>query len=166
VKIQFCHFCPPLQTYVWPILGHKWRSSQIFVRAKDFCPKTPKLSEKFCATFANRIFPIKNLFWCDLQKKDSSAFLQTLRIIFWSQTTLGTIFARILRNFARISTNQNIWGALQPPAPLHPTPLPVENPLLALVWKKSFRRPCLGVHTHLPKCWRGRWPEKVWETLH
>jgi len=31
--------------------------------------------------------------------------------------------------------------------------------------KKSFRRSCLGVDAHLSKCWRGTWPEKVWEPL-
>jgi len=31
--------------------------------------------------------------------------------------------------------------------------------------EKSFRRPCLGVHAHLSKCWRGTWPEKVLKTL-
>jgi len=31
--------------------------------------------------------------------------------------------------------------------------------------KKTFWRPCLGVHAHLPKCWKGTWPEKVWEPL-
>jgi len=50
---------------------------------------------------------------------------------------LGAIFARIFRDFARISTNQNIWGVLSPPSPPPPTPLPLENPLLALVWKKT-----------------------------
>jgi len=38
--------------------------------------------------------------------------------------TLGTIFARIVRDFDRISTNQNFGGALSPPAPPPPTPLP------------------------------------------
>jgi len=80
------------------------------------------------------------------------------------ETTLGAIFARIVRDFAQISTNQKI-GVRFPPAPPPTTPLPLENPLLALVWKKSFRRPCLGVHSHLTKCWRGTWTEKVWEPL-
>jgi len=48
---------------------------------------------------------------------------------------LGAIFARIFRDFDRILTNQNIWDALSPPAPPPPTPLSMENPLLALFWR-------------------------------
>ena len=151
------------------------RSRQIFGRTKDFGPKSPKLARKVLCDFCSEIFYHKESFLVWPPKKDSCVFLQTLGTIFWIQTTLGTIFsiqttlgaifARIFRDFSRISTNQNYWGTLSTPAPSPPTPLPLENPVLALAWKKSFQRPSLGVHAHLPKCWRGTWPEKVWEPL-
>jgi len=37
-------------------------------------------------------------------------FLQTLGTIFLNQATLGAIFTRIFRDFARFSANQNFWG--------------------------------------------------------
>ena len=42
---------------------------------------------------------------------------------------------------------------------------PLQNSLLAPSRKKSLRRPCLGVHAHLSKCWRGTRRGKVWEPL-
>ena len=71
-------------------------------------------------------------------------------------------FSGIFTGFQQIKT---FGGTLSPPAPPLPTPLSLENPLLAIAWKKSFWRSCLWVHAHLPKCWRGTWPEKVWEHL-
>jgi len=94
--------------------------------------------------FAKKFSPIMNPFWCDLRKKDSCVFLQTLGTIFWSQTMLGAIFARIFRDFHRISTNQNIWGyAFTPCTTASYTTLPgkstfdpcLEKILLALMFR-------------------------------
>jgi len=64
---------------------HRFRSMGIFGVAKDFCPNFPKLSRKvFCVTFTYKIFPTKMIktFWCDLQKRSSCDFLQTLGAMF------------------------------------------------------------------------------------
>jgi len=62
---------------------------------------------------------MKTLFWCDIQKRKrpSCVFLQLLGAIFGNQTTLGAIFARILRDFApifrdfdRISNKSELLG--------------------------------------------------------
>jgi len=61
---------PPLQKYFWPTPGHKRRSRQIFGCAKDFCPKSSKLSRKVLCDFCQQIFPpyfgvtSKNEFMC------------------------------------------------------------------------------------------------------
>ena len=73
--------------------------------------------------------------------------------------------AEVCQGFCSHFNKSKHLGCAFPPAPPPTTPLPLENPLLALVWKKSFRHPCLRVHAHLPKCWRGTWPEEVWEPL-
>ena len=99
-----------------------------FLGVRRIVARSPPNLPKVLCDFANKFSPIKNPFWVWPRKKDSCVFLHTLGTIFWSQTTLGD-------SFARISINQNIWVALWPPAPPSPTPLPVENPLLALVWK-------------------------------
>jgi len=57
--MQFCQFWPTLQTYFWPIPGHKCRSKKIFGREKDCCLKS---EVPFCVTFANKFSPIKNPF--------------------------------------------------------------------------------------------------------
>jgi len=45
---------------------------------------------------------MKTCFWCDLQIGLNCVFLQTLSAIFGSKTTLGAIFARILKDLAQI----------------------------------------------------------------
>jgi len=77
-----------------------------FLGCEGFCPNFTKLTRKvFCATFACTFSPtkiIKISFWCNLQKKSSCVFMQTLGAIFWSQTTLGANFSRLFRAFVQI----------------------------------------------------------------
>jgi len=64
---------------------YKFRSMGIFGAANDFFPNFPKLSRKvFCATFIYKFSPTKIMktFWCDLQKRSSCDFLQTLGAMF------------------------------------------------------------------------------------
>jgi len=93
--MKFFRSWPTLQKYFWPTSGHKCRSRQIFGRANDFYPKSAKLARMFGVTFAQEYLeflnipafaknfsPIMNPVWCDLRKKDSCVFLQTLGTIF------------------------------------------------------------------------------------
>ena len=149
--MKFCHFWPPLQKYFWPTPGHKCRSRQIFGHAKDFSPKSPKLARKVLCDFCQQIFSHKEPFLVWPPKTGFMCFSANVGHHFLKA---GPIFARIFRNFIWISANQNFRGcAFTPCNPASCTTAP-GNPLLALAWKKSFRRPFLGVHTHLPKCWR------------
>ena len=104
---------PPLTRWIFAIAysKHKCRSREIFEDAKDFCTNFPKLSKRLSCNLYRPFFGV------DPKKWSSLVFLQTLGAIFWSQTTLGAIFAQIFsdfaqifRDFARISTNQNFWG--------------------------------------------------------
>jgi len=163
--MKFCHTSPTLQKYFWPTPGHKC-SRQIFGRANDFYPKIAKLARKFAVTFAQEYLefldipafaknfsPIMNPFWCDLQKMDPCVFLQTLGTIFWSQTTLGAIFARIFRAFNK---SKHLGVRFHPlhhrflhhsPWKIHFWPLPGKNPSGAHVYGYMLiYRNAEGVH--------------------
>jgi len=120
-----------LTTTIAVSLGHRCRNRRIFEGCEGFLPGFFQTCPKsFCATFVYKFSPamiMKIFFWCNLQKRSSCDFLQTLGAISWSQTPLGVVFpdvrrsANIFRDFCpdfqRFSTNQNFSGAL---APLHP----------------------------------------------
>jgi len=45
----------------------------------------PNLTETFCEHFAYKFYPtkiMKSFFWCELQKRSSCVFMQTLGVIF------------------------------------------------------------------------------------
>jgi len=67
----------------------------------------------FCATFAYKFSPTKimNTIFVMISQKRSSY----VGAIFWNETTLGTIFAWIFRDFARIFDKSKLLGML-----LHP----------------------------------------------
>jgi len=106
---------------------HRGRSRQIFGSAKDFCPNSRNLPEKSYVQFCLQIFSNKDhkdLVWCDLKKWSSCVFLQTLGIIFWSQTTLGAIYTRIFMDFSQVFRKIKLLGvAIAPPQPPPPTQL-------------------------------------------
>jgi len=91
-EVRFHHYCS---------------SRQIFGGAKDLFPNFPKHARKgFCATFAYKISPTKiimTFFWCDLQKRSSCVFLQTLGAIFEVKQLL-------VKFLPRFSANQTFWG--------------------------------------------------------
>jgi len=75
------------------VTGQKEQAN--FWACEGFFPKSAKLARKFGVTFGQgylefldipafdkQFTPIKNPFWCDLRKKDSCVFLQTLGTIF------------------------------------------------------------------------------------
>ena len=100
---------------------------------EGFFPEDPKLVRNVLCDFCQQIFSRKEPFWCDLQKKDSCRFLQTLAPFFevkqrWAPFFPGfswilTRFSGMLSGFQQIKT---FGGVLAPPPP---TPLPLENPL-------------------------------------
>jgi len=153
---------PPLQKYFWPTPGHKRRSRQIFGCAKDFCPKSSKLSRKVLCDFCQQIFS-PFLVWPP--KMNSCVFLQTLGTIFWSQTTLCVIFARIFRDFARISINQNFSGwAFTPCTPAYYTTAPGKSTFGPCL-KKILPAPIFRVYMLIYRMLKGTWPKKVWQPL-
>ena len=87
--------------------AHRCRSRQILGGAKDFCPNFLKCVWKdFVRLLRPNIFPQRSwrpFFGVTSSKRSSCVFLQTLGAIFWSQTTLGAIFARILGILTRFS---------------------------------------------------------------
>ena len=96
----------------WPF-HQRFRSRQSFGDAKDFFPNVPKLPEKFFV----QLLPTNSLQQRSLRpflvwppKRSSWVFLQTLDAIFWSQATLGVIFARMFRNVAQGFSKSNFWG--------------------------------------------------------
>jgi len=86
--------------------AHRCRSRQILGGAKDFCPNFLKCVWKdFVRLLRPNIFPQRSwrpFFGVTSSKRSSCVFVQTLGAIFWSQTTLGAIFARIFRDFAQV----------------------------------------------------------------
>ena len=48
------------------------------------------------------------------KKRSSCVFVQTLGAIFWRQTTLGAIFARIFRDFRQFKTFEDVVATLHP----------------------------------------------------
>jgi len=85
----------------------------------EFLYTSPK---SFCATFSYKFSPtkiIKTVFWCNLQKRFSCVFLQTLGAIFWSQARLGAIFTRMFRDNAQVFSKSNLLGVRL--HRLHPT---------------------------------------------
>jgi len=73
---------------------------RIFAGISQTCPKN------LCCAFCPQIFSHKDHedVFCVTSKKTSyCVFMKTLGAISWGQTTLGAIFARIFRNFARFS---------------------------------------------------------------
>jgi len=58
---------------------------------------------------------MKTFFWCDFQNKGRHVFF--VQTIFGRPATLGTIFAQIFRNFARIFHRSKFGGEFEPPPP-------------------------------------------------
>ena len=82
---------------------------------------SPNLHEMFLCDVAYKFSPtkiMKTLFWYDLQKRSSLYFSANVGRHFWNQTTLGPIFARVIRDFARIFDKTKLLGVR-----LHPHPL-------------------------------------------
>jgi len=77
-----------LSKLVEDIPCHRCMSKQIFRGAKDFFPKSCRV------TFADRFCGVTCKKWSSL------VFLQILGAIFRSQTTLGAISSQIFRDFA------------------------------------------------------------------
>ena len=69
VKMKFCHFYPPCKNIFGQPLDISVGASKFLGVRRIFARSPPNLPEKFCVTFANKFPPIKNPFWCDLQKR-------------------------------------------------------------------------------------------------
>jgi len=110
---------------------HRCRSRQIF-GVRRILPEFPQTCPKsFLGNFCLQIFSHKyheDLIWCNIQNRSSCVFMQTLGIIIWNQTTLGTIFTQIFRAsflpgysfckaFAKIFSKSKLLG-VRSPAPL------------------------------------------------
>jgi len=166
VKMQFCHFWPLLQNYFWPTPGHKCRSRQIFGRAKDFCPMSPKLAQKVLCDFCQQIFSHKRQFLVWPPKKGFMCFSAIIEHHILKSNKFGRHFCpdfqRFWPDFNKSKLRRCAFTPCTPPS----TPLPWKIHFWPLPGKKFFRYPCSGVHAHLPKSCRGTWPEKVSEPLH
>ena len=66
-----------------------------FLGCEGFCRISQNLPETFFVQLLPTNFLPQRSFWCYLQKRSSCVFMQTLGAIFWSQITLGAIFAQI-----------------------------------------------------------------------
>jgi len=164
--MKFCHFWPFLQTYFWPIPGHKCRSRKIFGRAKDCCPKSPKLAESFVWLSPINFLPLRTLFWVWSPKKGFMYFSASVGHHCLKSNNVGWHFCPDLQVFCPdFNKSKHLGCGLNPSTPASYTTAPGKSTFGPCL-KKSFRRPCLGVHAHLPKCRRGTWPEKVWKPLH
>jgi len=74
---------------------------------EGFLPAFPQTCPKsYLCNFYLQLFSHKDhedIFWCDLRKRSSCVFLQTL-------ATLGAIFNRIFRDFAQIFSKSKLLG--------------------------------------------------------
>jgi len=96
---------------------HRCRSRQILAVQKMFARISPNLPVNFLCNFSLQILSHKDhedLFWCDLQKRSSCVFMQTLGAIFWSQATLGAIFLDFQGFFPDFHQIKAYGGALAP----------------------------------------------------
>ena len=68
VKMKFCEFWPPCKNSFGQPLDISVGAGKFLGVRRIFARSPPNLPEKFCVTFAHKFSPIKNPFWCDLQK--------------------------------------------------------------------------------------------------
>jgi len=113
-----------LQIYFWPTPGHTCRSRQIFGHAKDFCPKSSNLPEKFCVTFANKFSPIKNPFLVWPPKKGFMCFFANVGHHFLKSNNVGCHFCPDCQGFCPDFNKSKYLGCAFPLHPhlLHPCP--------------------------------------------
>ena len=105
-------------TSLWSI---RCRSRQIFRDAKDFCPNFPLRARKvFVRLFITNFVSHRSWrpFWCNLQTRVFMRFLVLEKRI----QTLGAIFARIFRDFARTFDKAKLLGVRLHPRLLHHWP--------------------------------------------
>ena len=139
--MQFCHFWPTLQNYFWPTLGHKCRSRQIFGRAKDFCLKSPKLAKKVLCDFCQQIFSHKQQFLVWPPKKGFMCFSANVGHHFLKSNNVGRHFCSDFQRFWPDFNKSKLWRCTFTPCTPASYTTALENPLLALAWKKILPAP-------------------------
>ena len=87
-------------------------AGKFLVWRKIFARISPNFHEKFLCNFYLQMLSHEDhedLFWCDLQKRSSCDFLQTLGAIFLSPARLGVI-STIFRDVSQIFSKSKLLG--------------------------------------------------------